>query len=110
VVLLQNFVGGGVAAYVDYPEGASARFVGEYQAGIAQVILQVVLRPPGQNIAAAYIGIVVAAFGVVVYGFEVFEARAVLAVFDGASGAERDQRGEGREFLGVFLEGNCELA
>jgi hypothetical protein len=48
------------------------------------MVTDIVLRPPGQDIAAAYIGIVVAAFGVV-YGFEVFEASAVLAVFD-ASG------------------------
>jgi hypothetical protein len=81
VVFLQDFVGGGIAAYVDYPGGSCARFIGEYQAGIAEMIAQVVLRPPGQNIAAAYIGIVVAAFGVV-YGFEVFEAGTVLAVFD----------------------------
>jgi len=45
------------------------------------MVTDIVLRPPGQNVAAAYIGIVVAAFGVV-YGFEVFEAGTVLAVFD----------------------------
>jgi hypothetical protein len=48
---------------------------------LTPVVLVIVLRPPGQNIAAAHIGIVVAAFGVV-YGFEVFEAGAVLAVFN----------------------------
>jgi hypothetical protein len=80
------------------------------------MIAEAVLLEPSDGIGGIYIGIIVAAFGVV-YGFEVFEASAVLAVFDAtqqvvlyvldgdASSAERDQRGEGTVFLGRFFRG-----